>query len=95
MSMVSEPMEQEAEILTVVFDDGTEESLEVVALLDLEEPAGRYILLQPVENSESDLYVFRVVGEEDKMEFESVDDEEEWRLLEDVITSLFEENEQG
>ncbi|RAU96350.1 DUF1292 domain-containing protein [Paenibacillus sp. YN15] len=95
--MANKPVkEEEPEIIYIPDEEGNEEEFEVIMRFEVDGSDKKYMMLVPVvaseEEEESDeVYAFRYEEEGDDLQLFTIDDEEEWNIVEETFNTLMEE----
>ncbi|RAV21915.1 DUF1292 domain-containing protein [Paenibacillus contaminans] len=86
-------LEEEPEIIYIPDEEGNEEEFEVIARFEVEDGSDRkYMVLYPVEAEEEDeLLAFRYEEDGDDLQLYTIDDEEEWNIVEETFNTLMAE----
>lgn len=97
--MTNKPLqEDEPEIIYIPDEEGNEEEFEVVMRFEVDGSDKKYMMLVPVvgeEDEESDeVYAFRYEEEGDDLQLFTIDDEEEWNIVEETFNTLMDEMEE-
>lgn len=91
---------EEQERIIIPDENGEEHLFEVLFKFDVDETALSYIALVPVEQSEDEeveVYAFRYEDdgeEESDMKLFPIESDEEWDIVEEMLHTLAEENDQ-
>jgi uncharacterized protein YrzB (UPF0473 family) len=81
---------EDREVLVISDDHGNETEYEVVATFEIEGKA--YVVVAPFDDEESDEgFVFRFEEEGDELILYTIEDEEEFRLVEETFNQIVEE----
>ncbi|MFE5323305.1 DUF1292 domain-containing protein [Paenibacillus sp. NPDC056579] len=93
MSKDEQLQEDELDIIVIPDDDGNEEEFEVVARFEVDGSEKKYIMVVPVDaDEESDeVYAFRYEEDGDDLQLYTIDDEEEWNIVEETFNTLMDE----
>lgn len=97
--MTNKPLEgEEPEIIYIPDEEGNEEEFEVVMRFEVDGSDKKYMMLVPVEaegDEESDeVYAFRYEEDGDDLQLFTIDDEEEWNIVEETFNTLMDEMEE-
>ncbi|MEI3605790.1 DUF1292 domain-containing protein [Pseudogracilibacillus sp. SE30717A] len=91
---------EEQERIIIPDENGEEHLFEVLFTFDVDETGHSYIALTPVEQSEEeevDVYAFRFEDDGDENESDlklfSIESDEEWDIIEEMLYTLTEEEE--
>lgn len=92
--MVKDSRAEEPEIIYIPDDEGNDEEFEVVMKFEVDGSDKKYMMLVPVNggDEESDeVYAFRYEEEGDDLQLFTIDDEEEWNIVEETFNTLVDE----
>jgi uncharacterized protein YrzB (UPF0473 family) len=94
--MSNKPLEtEEPEIIYIPDEEGNEEEFEVVMRFEVDGSDKKYMMLVPVvaeDQEESDeVYAFRYEEDGDDLQLFTIDDEEEWNIVEETFNTLMDE----
>lgn len=82
----------EPEIIYIPDDEGNEEEFEVIMKFELDDSDKKYMMLVPVEaddDEEADeVYAFRYEEDGDDLKLYTIEDEEEWNMVEETFNTL-------
>jgi uncharacterized protein YrzB (UPF0473 family) len=95
---MSEHEEMEPEIIYIPDEDGNEEEFEVIMKFEVEGSDRKYMMVVPLESEDEDsdeVYAFRYEEEEEDLKLYTIDDEEEWNVVEETFNTLLEEMEKS
>ncbi|WP_010270657.1 DUF1292 domain-containing protein [Paenibacillus senegalensis] len=84
----------EPEIIYIPDEEGNEEEFEVIMKFEVDGSDKKYMMVVPVEteDEESDeVYAFRYEEEEDDLKLYTIDDEDEWNIVEETFNTLMAE----
>ena len=83
---------EEPEIIYIPDEEGNEEEFEVIAKFDVHDTGKKYIMVTPLEvdeaNEEEEVYAFRYEEEGDDLTLFTIEDEEEWNIVEETFQTL-------
>lgn len=82
---------EEPEIIYIPDEDGNEEEFEVIMKFEVDDSDKKYMMVVPLisENEEEDeVYAFRYEEEGDDLKLFTIDDEEEWSMVEETFNTL-------
>lgn len=82
---------EEPEIIYIPDDDGNEEEFEVIMKFEVDGSDQKYMMVVPVEatDEESDeVYAFRYEEDGDDLKLYTIEDEEEWSMVEETFNTL-------
>lgn len=85
---------EEPEIIYIPDDDGNEEEFEVIMKFEVDGSDKKYLMVVPVEggDEESDeVYAFRYEEDGDDLTLYTIEDEEEWNIVEETFNTLLAE----
>lgn len=83
-------MENFLENITLTDEDGNDVEFEVITKLELEED--EYFIVAPIDNDDADAIALKVVKDEDGEEyFATVEDDEEFQIVNDAFETLYAE----
>lgn len=86
----------EPEIIYIPDEDGNEEEFEVIMKFEVDGSDNKYMMVVPVEETDEDtdeVYAFRYEESGDELKLYTIDDEEEWNMVEETFNTLLEEME--
>lgn len=89
---------EEPEIIYIPDDDGNEEEFEVIMKFEVDGSDKKYMMVVPVEDTDEDaeeVYAFRYEEDGDDLQLFTIEDEEEWKIVEDTFQTLLAEMEEG
>ncbi|CAM4203071.1 uncharacterized protein YrzB (UPF0473 family) [Paenibacillus endophyticus] len=96
--MTKEEMEfEEPEIIYIPDEEGNEEEFEVIMKFEVDGSDQKYMMVVPLtgENEEEDeVYAFRYEEEGDDLKLYTIEDEEEWNMVEETFNTLLGEMEE-
>ncbi|SFE26353.1 Uncharacterized protein YrzB, UPF0473 family [Paenibacillus catalpae] len=87
---------EEPEIIYIPDEDGNEEEFEVIMKFEVDGSDSKYMMVVPLasENDEEDeVYAFRYEEEGDDLKLYTIEDEEEWNIVEETFNTLLGEME--
>lgn len=88
---------EEPEIIYIPDEDGNEEEFEVIMKFEVDDSDQKYMMVVPLagENDEEDeVYAFRYEEEGDDLKLYTIEDEEEWNMVEETFNTLLGELEE-
>ena len=93
--MTEEFVQQEPEIIYIPDEDGNEEEFEVIMKFEVDGSDAKYMMVVPTEGDPDvdEVYAFRYEEDGDDLKLYTIDDEEEWNLVEETFNTLLEEME--
>ncbi|WP_424768770.1 DUF1292 domain-containing protein [Paenibacillus sp. sgz302251] len=96
--MTKEDLEyEEPEIIYIPDEEGNEEEFEVIMKFEVDGSDQKYMMVVPLtgENDEEDeVYAFRYEEEGDDLKLYTIEDEEEWNMVEETFNTLLGELEE-
>lgn len=84
----------EPEIIYIPDEEGNEEEFEVIMKFEVDGSDKKYMMVVPVEAEEEEsdeVYAFRYEEEEDDLKLYTIDDEDEWSIVEETFNTLMAE----
>lgn len=88
---------EEPEIIYIPDEEGNEEEFEVIMKFEVDGSDSKYMMVVPVESdedNEEEVYAFRYEEEGDDLKLYTIDDEEEWNVVEETFNTLLAEFEE-
>ncbi|MBD2844544.1 DUF1292 domain-containing protein [Paenibacillus sp. IB182496] len=85
---------EEPEIIYIPDEEGNEEEFEVIMKFEVDESDQKYMMVVPlnveeVEDEDADeVYAFRYEEDGDDLKLYTIDDEEEWNMVEETFNTL-------
>lgn len=83
---------EEPEIIYIPDEDGNEEEFEVIMKFDVDGSDQKYMMVVPcsVEDDEEtdEVYAFRYEEDGDDLKLYTIEDEEEWNMVEETFNTL-------
>jgi uncharacterized protein YrzB (UPF0473 family) len=93
--MSKEELHEEPEIIYIPDDEGNEEEFEVVMKFEVDGSDKKYMMVVPMEGDEEtdEVYAFRYEEDAngDDLKLFTIDDEEEWNIVEETFNTLMAE----
>jgi uncharacterized protein YrzB (UPF0473 family) len=90
-----EELFEEPEIIYIPDDEGNEEEFEVIMKFEVDGSDKKYMMVVPVEGDDEseEVYAFRYEEDEngDDLKLYTIDDEEEWNIVEETFNTLMAE----
>lgn len=89
--------EEEPEIIYIPDEEGNEEEFEVIMKFEVDGSDKKYLMVVPVEGEDEDtdeVYAFRYEEDGDDLQLFTIEDEEEWEMVEETFNTLLAELEQ-
>nr|WP_204343559.1 DUF1292 domain-containing protein [Paenibacillus elgii] len=86
-------MQEEPEIIYIPDEEGNEEEFEVIMKFEVDGSDKKYMMVVPVDaDEESDeVYAFRYEEDGDDLQLYTIEDEEEWNIVEETFNTLMDE----
>ncbi|HUC91360.1 MAG TPA: DUF1292 domain-containing protein [Paenibacillus sp.] len=90
---------EEPEIIYIPDEDGNEEEFEVIMKFEVDGSDQKYMMVVPVnadddgEEETDEVYAFRYEEDGDDLKLFTIDDEEEWNMVEETFNTLLGEME--
>ncbi|MEK8131454.1 DUF1292 domain-containing protein [Paenibacillus filicis] len=86
-------LEEEPEIIFIPDEEGNEEEFEVIMKFEVDDSDKKYMMVVPVDaDEESDeVYAFRYEEDGDDLQLYTIEDEEEWNIVEETFNTLMDE----
>lgn len=89
----------EPELIYIPDDEGNEEEFEVVMKFEMEDSGAKYLMVVPADSDDEtdEVYAFRYEEDEDgdELKLYTIDDEEEWNMVEETFNTLLEQDEES
>jgi uncharacterized protein YrzB (UPF0473 family) len=89
---------EEPEIIYIPDEEGNEEEFEVIMKFEVDGTDKKYMMVVPVEGDEDsdEVYAFRYEEDEngDDLKLYTIEDEEEWNVVEETFNTLMAEYEE-
>ncbi|MFB6363612.1 Uncharacterized protein YrzB, UPF0473 family [Paenibacillus tianmuensis] len=88
-----EQLQEEPEIIYIPDEEGNEEEFEVIMKFEVDGSDKKYMMVVPVDaDEESDeVYAFRYEEDGDDLQLYTIEDEEEWNIVEETFNTLMDE----
>jgi len=89
---------EEPEIIYIPDEEGNEEEFEVIMKFEVDGSEHKYMMVVPLESSseeEDEVYAFRYEEEGDDLKLYTIEDEEEWNIVEETFNTLLGELEES
>ncbi|GIQ70107.1 UPF0473 protein [Xylanibacillus composti] len=86
--------EESPELIYIPDEHGNEEEFEIIMTFEVDDSDAKYMMVVPTdENSEEadEVYAFRYEEDGDDLKLYTIDDEEEWNIVEETFNTLLEE----
>lgn len=88
-------LQDEPEIIYIPDDEGNEEEFEVIMKFEVEGSDAKYMMVVPVDGEAEDevdeVYAFRYEEDGDDLKLYTIDDDEEWSIVEETFHTLLSE----
>ncbi|RXZ84482.1 DUF1292 domain-containing protein [Paenibacillaceae bacterium] len=89
---------EEPEIIYIPDDDGNEEEFEVIMRFEVDGSDQKYMMVLPLqvegEEESEEVYAFRYEEDGDDLKLYTIEDEEEWNMVEETFNTLLSELEE-
>jgi uncharacterized protein YrzB (UPF0473 family) len=85
---------EESEIIYIPDEDGNEEEFEVIMKFEVDGSDKKYMMVVPVESDDEEadeVYAFRYEEDGEDLQLYTIDDEQEWNLVEETFNTLLAE----
>jgi uncharacterized protein YrzB (UPF0473 family) len=82
---------EEPEIIYIPDEEGNEEEFEVIMKFEVDGSEHKYMMVVPLESDneeEDEVYAFRYEEEGDDLKLYTIEDEEEWNIVEETFNTL-------
>ncbi|WP_127529657.1 DUF1292 domain-containing protein [Paenibacillus kobensis] len=89
---------EEPEIIYIPDEEGNEEEFEVIMKFEVDGSEHKYMMVVPLESNseeEDEVYAFRYEEEGDDLKLYTIEDEEEWNIVEETFNTLLGELEES
>ncbi|NIK69772.1 MULTISPECIES: DUF1292 domain-containing protein [unclassified Paenibacillus] len=89
---------EEPEIIYIPDEDGNEEEFEVIMKFEVDGSDSKYMMVVPLaseSDEEDEVYAFRYEEEGDDLKLYTIEDEEEWNMVEETFNTLLGEMEEN
>ncbi|PZD94172.1 DUF1292 domain-containing protein [Paenibacillus sambharensis] len=89
---------EEPEIIYIPDEEGNEEEFEVVMKFEVDGSDEKYMMVVPLSSEEEEtdeVYAFRYEEDGDDLKLYTIDDEEEWNMVEETFNTLIGELEES
>ncbi|WP_135554992.1 DUF1292 domain-containing protein [Paenibacillus cymbidii] len=91
-------LEEEPEIIYIPDEEGNEEEFEVIMKFEVDGSDKKYMMVVPVEGGEDEeseeVYAFRYEEDGDDLQLFTIEDEDEWNIVEETFNTLMEQAEE-
>jgi uncharacterized protein YrzB (UPF0473 family) len=93
MTKEEQLQEEEPEIIYIPDEEGNDEEFEVIMKFEVDGSDKKYMMVVPVDaDEESDeVYAFRYEEDGDDLQLYTIDNEEEWNIVEETFNTLMDE----
>jgi uncharacterized protein YrzB (UPF0473 family) len=93
MTKEEQLQEEEPEIIYIPDEEGNDEEFEVIMKFEVDGSDKKYMMVVPVDaDEESDeVYAFRYEEDGEDLQLYTIDDEEEWNIVEETFNTLMDE----
>jgi uncharacterized protein YrzB (UPF0473 family) len=88
---------EEPELIYIPDEEGNEEEFEVIMKFEVDDSDKKYMMVVPVESEsedEDEVYAFRYEEDGDDLKLFTIEDEEEWNMVEETFNTLLSELEE-
>lgn len=88
---------EEPELIYIPDEEGNEEEFEVIMKFEVDDSDKKYMMVVPVESEsedEDEVYAFRYEEDGDDLKLYTIEDEEEWNMVEETFNTLLSELEE-
>ncbi|MEK3721013.1 DUF1292 domain-containing protein [Paenibacillus sp. FSL H8-0034] len=94
MTKEEQLQEEEPEIIYIPDEEGNEEEFEVIMKFEVDGSDKKYMMVVPVDAEEEsdEVYAFRYEEDGDDLQLFTIDNEEEWNIVEDTFNTLMDED---
>lgn len=89
-------MQEEPEIIYIPDEEGNEEEFEIIMRFEVDGSDKKYMMLVPViasedEEENEEVYAFRFEEDGEDLKLYTIEDEEEWNVVEETFNAIMEE----
>ncbi|WP_159881219.1 DUF1292 domain-containing protein [Paenibacillus puerhi] len=90
---IQDQLEEEPEIIFIPDEEGNEEEFEVIMKFEVDDSDKKYMMVVPVDADEEseEVYAFRYEEDGDDLQLYTIEDEEEWNIVEETFNTLMDE----
>ncbi len=92
ITMANDEMQyEEPEIIYIPDEEGNEEEFEVIMKFEVDDSDAMYMMVVPLISSneeEDEVYAFRYEEDGDDLKLYTIEDEEEWNMVEETFNTL-------
>ncbi|RJE90991.1 DUF1292 domain-containing protein [Paenibacillus sp. 1011MAR3C5] len=88
---------EEPEIIYIPDEEGNEEEFEVIMKFEVDDSDQKYMMVVPLigaDDEEDEVYAFRYEEDGDDLKLYTIEDEEEWNMVEETFNTLLGELEE-
>lgn len=88
---------EEPEIIYIPDEEGNEEEFEVIMKFEVDGSDQKYMMVVPLigaDDEEDEVYAFRYEEDGDDLKLYTIEDEEEWNMVEETFNTLLGELEE-
>ena len=88
---------EEPEIIYIPDDEGNEEEFEVIMKFEMDDSDQKYMMVVPLQSDndeEDEVYAFRYEEDGDDLKLYTIEDEDEWSMVEETFNTLLGELEE-
>lgn len=85
---------EEPEIIYIPDDEGNEEEFEVIMKFEMDDSEAKYMMVVPLDAEDEDVdevYAFRYEEDGDDLKLYTIEDDEEWSMVEETFHTLLSE----
>lgn len=85
---------EEPEIIYIPDEDGNEEEFEVIMKFEVDGSDAQYMMVVPLDAEDDDVdevYAFRYEEDGDDLKLYTIEDDEEWSIVEETFNTLLSE----
>ncbi|MFD2612629.1 DUF1292 domain-containing protein [Paenibacillus gansuensis] len=89
---------EEPELIYIPDEEGNEEEFEVVMKFEVDNSDKKYMMVVPTESDgedEDEVYAFRYEEDGEDLKLYTIEDEEEWNMVEETFNTLLAETEES
>lgn len=88
---------EEPEIIYIPDEEGNEEEFEVIMKFEVDDSDQKYMMVVPLigeDDEEDEVYAFRYEEDGDDLKLYTIEDEDEWNMVEETFNTLLGELEE-
>lgn len=85
--------QQKPEIIYIPDEDGSEEEFEVIMKFEVDGSDAKYLMVVPLDSDDEnvdEVYAFRYEEDKDELKLYTIEDDDEWAIVEDTFHTLLE-----